>query len=107
MKERAENETLYKYWFRRYLEEPGKVVGFGALCALGFVYYEGQQKADEYRADMKEMNTALIARLEADTQALHALALKMEAANSRLDVMSNRMEHLEREHEMNRKDSGK
>lgn len=86
-----------KFWFRQYVEDPSKVLGFGAICALGLVYYNGEQKAQEHREDMRVQNAALIAQMQSTEAAMREIAVKLGSCD-------NRLLHLEREHEQARKE---
>jgi hypothetical protein len=103
MCERAKDEPITKFWFRKYVEDPFKVLSFGALCAILWLYIDSQEKQAGYLADMKaqsaqqmqdmrDQNKILLERIESETKAMNSVA-------NRLDLISNRLEHLEREHE--------
>lgn len=114
MCERAKDENLTKFWFRQYIQDPFKVLSFGALCAILWLYVDSQNKQASFFADFKEQsvqqlqdvkaqsaqqmqdmrdqNKILLERIEAETKAMNSVA-------NRLDLISNRLEHLEREHE--------
>lgn len=103
MCERAKDEPITKFWFRQYVEDPFKVLSFGALCAILWLYVDSQEKQAGHLADMKaqsaqqmqdmrDQNKILLERIESETKAMNSVA-------NRLDLISNRLEHLEREHE--------
>lgn len=103
MCERAKDEPITKFWFRQYIQDPFKVLSFGALCSIFWLYSEGQTKQAEYMADvkassaqqlqdMRDQNRILLERIESETKALNSVA-------NRLDLINSRLEHLEREHE--------
>ena len=95
---RAKDEPLMQYWFRQFKEEPLRVLIVCALAALVYLYQDGTRRQDEYRADMKAQNTALIQQMGASTQV-------MSEMKTQLELLNNRVGHLEREHEMNRKET--
>lgn len=103
MSESTGAESRINYWYNQYLRAPARLVGFGALAALGFVYYDGQQREEEFRQYMAtqlersyEQNAALLSRIEEETRTLSQMTTQLELLNTRVG-------HLEREHEMNRK----
>lgn len=96
MCERSKDEPLLRYWFRQFKEEPLRVMMLVALGGLCYLYQDNRADAAEARADMKEQNAALIGQLQASTQAMSEIA-------SQLRVMDGRLQHLEREHELTRK----
>lgn len=96
MSSRANNEPLMEYWFRQFKEEPLRVLIFMALAALCYLYTENQQRQDEYRADAKAANEALVLQLQASTQVMYEIKVQLETLNTRVG-------HLEREHEQARK----
>ena len=61
MCERAKDEPLMQYWFRQFKEEPLRVLIFGAIVALCYLYHDGQVRQDEYRTDAKAANEAFSA----------------------------------------------
>ena len=93
---RAENEPLMKFWFRQYVEDPGKILGFSAIIALVFVYKDNQRSQEEYRADAKAQNAALIQQIETSTETLRQAVVQLKS-------MDNRLLHVERELELDRK----
>lgn len=93
---REKEEPLLKYWFRQFKEEPLRVLIVAALGALVYLYNEGQNKQEEYRADMKAQNAALIGQMKESTEVMGAM-------KTQLELLNNRVGHLEREHEMSRK----
>ena len=95
MCERAKNEPLLQYWFRQFKEEPLRVMICAAIFALCFLYRDGQVRQDEYRADAKAANEALVLQLQASTQVMHEMKVQLETLNTRVG-------HLEREHEVAR-----
>lgn len=95
MCERAKNEPLIQYWFRQFKEEPLRVLICAAIFALCFLYRDGQVRQDEYRADAKAANEALVLQLQASTQVMHEMKVQLETLNTRVG-------HLEREHEVAR-----
>ncbi len=96
MSSRAIKEPLLAYWWRQFKEEPLRVLIFGTLAALVFMYQDGQRRQDEYRRDAKEQNAALIEQIAASTATLGKMSTQLE-------LLNNRVGHLEREHEMARK----
>jgi sensor domain CHASE-containing protein len=96
MCERAKDEPLMHYWFRQFKEEPLRVLIFAALAALCYLYTENQERQDEYRADAKAANEALVLQLQASTQVMYEIKVQLETLNTRVG-------HLEREHEQARK----
>ena len=97
MCERAKNEPLIQYWFRQFKEEPLRVMICAAIFALCFLYRDGQVRQDEYRADAKAANEALVLQLQASTQVMHEMKVQLETLNTRVG-------HLEREHEISRQE---
>lgn len=95
---RAQEEPLIKYWFRQFKEEPLRVLILAVLAAMCYLYNDGQQAQAEYRADMKAQNEALTAQIRESTAVLGTM-------KTQLELMNNRLGHLEREHEMIRKAS--
>jgi hypothetical protein len=89
---RAEKEPLMQYWFRQFKEEPLRVLIFGAMVALCYLYHDGQTRQDEYRVDAKAANAALVSQLQASTQVMYEMKVQLETLNTRVG-------HLEREHE--------
>ena len=96
MCERSKDEPLMQYWFRQFKEEPLRVLIFAALAALCYLYTENQERQDEYRADAKAANEALVLQLQASTQVMYEIKVQLETLNTRVG-------HLEREHEQARK----
>lgn len=84
-----------QYWFRQFKEEPLRVLIFGALAALCYLYHDNQLRQDEYRTDAKAANEALVLQLQASTQVMYEIKVQLETLNTRVG-------HLEREHELNR-----
>lgn len=104
MHERTENESKINYWYKQYLKAPAQLVGFGALVALGFIYHDAQQRENEFRQYMATQlersyaqNERLLERIEEETRTLSQMTTQLE-------VLNNRVGHLEREHEIYRKD---
>lgn len=102
MCERAKDEPITKFWFRQYIQDPFKVLSFGALCSIFWLYSEGQKKQAEYLADvkaqsaqqvqdMRDQNRILLERIESETKAMTSVA--------------NRLEHIERELAIYRKNT--
>lgn len=98
MCERAKDEPLLSFWFRQFKEEPLRVLIFGAIVGLCFLYRDGQLRQDEYRQDAKAANAALISQLQASTQVMYEMKTQLETLNTRVG-------HLEREHEQARRNS--
>ena len=98
MCERAKEEPLLAFWFRQFKEEPLRVLIFGAIVALCFLYRDGQLRQDEYRQDAKAANEALVHQLQASTQVMYEMKVQLETLNTRVG-------HLEREHEQARRES--
>lgn len=103
MQERTENESKINYWYKQYLKAPAQLVGFGALIALCFIYHDSKEGEKEFRAYMtKQMewsngqNEKLLSRIEEETRTLAQMTTQLE-------LLNNRVGHLEREHELNRK----
>ena len=93
---REKDEPLLRYWFRQFKEEPLRVLIVLCMGALVYMYNEGQCRQEDYRADMKEQNSALIGQMQVSTQVMAEMKTQLELLNSRVG-------HLEREHEMSRK----
>lgn len=100
MCERAKDEPLLRFWFRQFKEEPLRVLICGAIFALCYLYHDGQKRQDEYRADAKAANEALVQQLQASTGVMHEMKVQLETLNTRVG-------HLEREHEISRKEESK
>lgn len=112
MQERTENESRINYWYRQYLKAPAQLVGFGALLALFPLYQESKQSEKDFREYMARQmewsysqneklyaqNEKLLTRIEEETKTLSEIGTQMA-------LLNNRVGHLEREHELNRKDS--
>lgn len=103
MQERTENESKINYWYKQYLKAPAQLVGFGALIALCFIYHDSKEGEKEFRTYMtKQMewsngqNEKLLSRIEEETRTLAQMTTQLE-------LLNNRVGHLEREHELNRK----
>lgn len=92
MCERAKDEPLMQYWFRQFKEEPLRVLIFGTLAAMCWLYLDGQNLQEEYRADAKESNAALVEQIKISTQVMGEI-------KAQLILLNGRVEHLEREHE--------
>lgn len=125
MFERAKDEPITKFWFRQYIQDPFKVLSFGALCAIFWLYHDAQTQQSQHLSDLKaqsaaqmqdmrdqsaaqmqdmrDQNRILLERIESETKAMQAVANRLDSINvavsGRLDLISNRLEHLEREHE--------
>lgn len=104
MQERTENESKINYWYKQYLKAPAQLVGFGALLGLCFIYHESKQDEQEFRRYMAtqlersyDQNSALLSRIEEETRTLAQMTTQLELLNTRVG-------HLEREHELNRKE---
>jgi hypothetical protein len=95
MCERAKDEPLMQYWFRQFKEEPLRVLIFGAMVALCYLYHDNQCRQDEYREDAKAANEALVCQLQASTKVMYEIKIQLETLNTRVG-------HLEREHEQAR-----
>jgi phytoene dehydrogenase-like protein len=95
---RAEKEPLMQYWFRQFKEEPLRVLIFAALAALCYLYHDNQKRQDEYRADAKESNAALVEQIKLSTQVMGEI-------KAQLVLLNGRVEHLEREHEAARQNN--
>jgi hypothetical protein len=100
--ERTENESKINYWYKQYLKAPAQLVGFGALIALGVTYYDSQQSEKEFREYMvkqlersDQQNAALLGRIEEETRTLSQMTTQLE-------LLNNRLGHVERELEQNR-----
>lgn len=89
MCERAKDEPLMQYWFRQFKEEPLRVMILATMAAMVYLYQDGQKQQELYRADMKEQNAVLVEHVQKTAQVLSAMEI--------------RMGHLEREHEVYRK----
>ncbi len=98
MCERAKDEPLLRFWFRQFKEEPLRVLICGAIFALCYLYHDGQKRQDEYRADAKAANEALVQQLQASTGVMYEMKVQLETLNTRVG-------HLEREHEAARQNS--
>lgn len=98
MCERAKDEPLLRFWFRQFKEEPLRVLICGAIFALCYLYHDGQKRQDEYRADAKAANEALVQQLQVSTGVMHEMKVQLETLNTRVG-------HLEREHEAARQNS--
>lgn len=90
MCERAEREPLMHYWFRQFKEEPLRVLIVAALAALVWLYQDN-------REDSRAANAALVAQIKESTGV-------MSEIKAQLVLMNGRIEHLEREHELSRKE---
>jgi hypothetical protein len=102
MQERTENESKINYWYKQYLKAPAQLVGFGALLALCFIYHESKQGEKDFRAYMSTQlersyaqNEKLLSRIEEETRTLAQMTTQLE-------LLNNRVGHLEREHEITR-----
>lgn len=93
---RNKEEPLLTYWWRQFKEEPLRVLIFATLAALVFMYQDGQRRQEEYRNDAKELQASLIEQIAASTATLGKMSTQLE-------LLNNRVGHLEREHEMTRK----
>lgn len=104
MQERTEQqESKINYWYKQYLKAPAQLVGFGALIALCVIYYDSKQGEKEFRQYMvsqlarsEAQNDKLLSRIEEETRTLSQMTTQLE-------LLNNRVGHLEREHELNRK----
>lgn len=86
---RGKDEPLMAYWFRQFKEEPLRVL-IVALCAgIVWMYQDGRQ-------DAKESNAALVEQIKESTGV-------MAEIKAQLVLLNGRVEHLEREHEIQRK----
>lgn len=102
MQERTENESRINYWYKQYLKAPAQLIGFGALIALGVTYYDSQQSEKEFREYMvlqlersDKQNAALLGRIEEETRTLSQMTTQLE-------LLNNRLGHVERELEQKR-----
>lgn len=86
---REQDEPLLRYWFRQFKEEPLRVMTV-ALCA-GIVWMY-----QDCRMDSREANAALVEQIRESTGV-------MAEIKAQLVLLNGRVEHLEREHELNRK----
>ena len=77
------------FWFRQFKEEPLRVMILATMAAMVYLYQDGQKQQELYRADMKEQNAVLVEHVQKTAQVLSAMEI--------------RMGHLEREHEVYRK----
>ena len=100
--ERTENESKINYWYKQYLKAPAQLVGFGALIAMGVMYYDSQQSEKEFRSYMvkqlersDQQNAALLGRIEEETRTLSQMTTQLE-------LLNNRLGHVERELEQKR-----
>lgn len=89
MCERAKDEPLVQYWFRQFKEEPLRVMIVATTGAMVWLYQDGNTRWEQYRDDMKEQNAVLVEHVRTTAEVL--------------SVMETRLGHLEREHEMDRK----
>lgn len=89
---RSKDEPLLAYWFRQFKEEPLRVLICGTLAAMCYLYVDGQNLQEEYRADAKESNAALVEQIKLSTQVMGEI-------KAQLILLNGRVEHLEREHE--------
>ena len=89
MCERAKDEPLMQYWFRQFKEEPLRVMILATLAGMVYLYQDGQKQQELYREDMKEQYSVLVEHVQKTAEVLSA--------------METRMGHLEREHEVYRK----
>ena len=78
------------YWFRQFKEEPLRVLIVAALAALVWLYQDN-------REDSRAANAALVAQIKESTGV-------MSEIKAQLVLMNGRIEHLEREHELSRKE---
>lgn len=113
MCERAENENLMKFWFRQYLQDPFKVLSFGALVAIFWMYSDAQNKQTEYLSDTREQFTAQMQDMRdqnkqqiQDMRDQNSILLeRIEAETKAMTSVANRLEHIERELEIYRKNT--
>ena len=66
-------------------------------AAMVWLYQDGNTRWEQYRQDMREQQKLLVEQINNTNAVLY----KMEA---RLGSCDNRLQHLEREHEANRKE---
>lgn len=86
---RKRDEPLLRYWFRQFKEEPLRVLIVALCVALVWMYQDG-------RMDSREANAALVEQIKESTGV-------MAEIKAQLVLLNGRVEHLEREHELNRK----
>lgn len=87
---REKDEPLLRYWFRQFKEEPLRVL-IVALCAgIVYMYQDG-------RYDARVANAALVEQIKESTGV-------MSEIKAQLVLLNGRVEHLEREHEISRKE---
>ena len=95
---RREGENLVLYWFRQFKEEPLPVLSFGALLSVIFLWNDAKHAAELHREYMREQNALQVQCIKEQTQAFSEVSGKLQMIDSRL-------EHLEREHELSRKNN--
>jgi hypothetical protein len=112
MQEHTEPESKINYWYKQYLKAPAQLVGFGALIALFFVYQNSRDDDREFREYMAgqqeralvqneklfEQNEKLLIRIEEETRTISKIGTQIE-------LLNNRLGHVERELEIKRKDN--
>ena len=98
MCERTKDEPLIQYWFRQFKEEPLRVMIVFTTAAMVWLYQDGNRQWEQYREDMREQQKLLIEHISMTKDALY----KVEG---RLSSCENSLHHLEREHEISRKDN--
>lgn len=89
MRERAKEEPLVRYWFRQFKEEPLRVLIVICMVALAWMYHDN-------REDSRAANAALVTQIQESTGV-------MSEIKAQLILLNGRVEHLEREHEADRK----
>lgn len=95
---RREGENLVLYWFRQFKEEPLPVLSFGALLSVIFLWNDAKHEAELHREYMREQNALQVQCIKEQTQAFSEVSGKLQMIDSRL-------ERLEREHELSRKNN--
>lgn len=103
MQERTENESKINYWYKQYIKAPAQLVGFGALIALCFIYHDSKQSEKEFFSYTTKQiewsnsqNEKLLSRIEEETRTLSQMTTQLE-------LLNNRLLHVERELELDRK----
>ncbi|MBR5887658.1 MAG: hypothetical protein IKZ07_05555 [Akkermansia sp.] len=89
---RADKEPLMQYWFRQFKEEPLRVLILATMAAMVYLYQDGKTAQEQARQDDKAQNAALMESIQAQTKAFMDVS-------AQLQLINNRLEHLEREHE--------
>lgn len=84
------------YWFRQFKEAPLPVLTFGAMIGMIFLWNDAKNESKLHREYMKEQNALQVQCIKEQTAAFTKVS-------SELQLISSRLEHLEREHELARK----